>query len=60
VEKVRRMVVDARGQLSGTTDSDFAADHLFAFVWKIRGGLVIRQEMFRSRSEALEAVGLSE
>ena len=54
------MVVDARGQLSGTTDFDFAADHLFAFVWKIRGGLVIRQEMFRSRSEALEAVGLSE
>jgi ketosteroid isomerase-like protein len=52
--------VDARGRLSEIADCDFAADQLFAFVWRMRGGLVIRQEMFSSRAEALEAVGLSE
>jgi ketosteroid isomerase-like protein len=52
--------IDARGRLSGISDRDFAADQQFAFVWTVRSGLVVRQEMFRNKSEALEAVGLRE
>jgi len=52
--------IDARGRLSGIRDRDFAADQLLAFVWTFRSGLVVRQEMFRTKSEALEAAGLRE
>ncbi len=50
--------IHARGRLSGVTDQDFAAATQLAVVWTFRGGLVVGQEMFRSRAEALEAVGL--
>ena len=30
-----------------------------AFAWTLRNGLIVRGEIFRSRSEAFEAVGLS-
>jgi ketosteroid isomerase-like protein len=52
--------IDACGRVSGISDRDFAAGQEFAFVWAFRGGLVVRQEMFRNKSEALEAVGLRE
>ena len=54
-------VIHARGRLSGISDQDFAgAATQLAFAWTFRDGLVFGQEMFRSRSEALEAVGLRE
>ncbi|HSJ18176.1 MAG TPA: nuclear transport factor 2 family protein [Solirubrobacterales bacterium] len=49
-----------RGRLSGISEKEFPAAQQFAFVWTLRGGLVIRQEMFSSRAEALEAAGLEE
>lgn len=52
--------IDARGRLSGIRDRDFAADQWLAFVWTFRSGLVVQQEMFRNKAEALEAVGLRE
>jgi ketosteroid isomerase-like protein len=53
-------VSHARGRLSGIRDEDFGAAPALAFTWTIRNGLVVGQEMFRSRAEALEAAGLSE
>jgi ketosteroid isomerase-like protein len=32
----------------------------FPHVWTVRGGRVVRMEMFMSKDEALEAAGLSE
>ena len=52
--------IHARGRLSGISDEDFAASQQLAFAWTFRNGLVVGQEMFRSRSEALQAVGLRE
>ena len=52
--------IHARGRLSGISDEDFASAPQLAFAWTFRNGLVVEQEMFRSRSEALEAAGLSE
>jgi ketosteroid isomerase-like protein len=49
-----------KGPLSGISDKDFPAGQQLAFVWTLRGGLVIRQEMFSSKADALEAVGLRE
>lgn len=53
-------VINARGRLSGIGEQDFAAAPQLAVSWTFRNGLVVGQEMFRSRSEALEAVGLRE
>jgi ketosteroid isomerase-like protein len=53
-------VVLMRGRGKG---SDVNLQHLqtpFAVVWTLRDGKVIRGAVFRSKSEALEAVGLSE
>jgi ketosteroid isomerase-like protein len=49
-----------KGRLSGISDKDFPAGQQLVFVWTLRGGLVIRQEMFSSKAEALEAVALRE
>ena len=49
-----------RGRLSGISDTDFPAGQLLAFVWTIRNGLVVRQEMFSTKAEALKAAGLPE
>jgi ketosteroid isomerase-like protein len=49
-----------RGRLSRISDADFPAGQRLVFVWKIQHGLVVRQEMFSSKSEALKAAGLSE
>jgi ketosteroid isomerase-like protein len=50
-------VINARGRLSGISEQDFAAAPQLAVAWTFRNGLIVGQEMFRSRAEALEAVG---
>ena len=52
--------IHARGRVSGIGVEDFAAAPELAFVWTFRSGLVVGQEMFRSRADALEAAGLRE
>jgi ketosteroid isomerase-like protein len=44
-----------RGKISG---ADTAQS--FAMVWTLRGGRAVRMDMYPTREEALEAVGLSE
>ena len=39
--------------------SEIALDEGFAFVFTLRDGLVVREQAFRNREEALEAVGLA-
>ena len=34
-------------------------DQLFAFVWSVNGGLLVRVRVFTDRDRALEAAGLS-
>jgi ketosteroid isomerase-like protein len=45
----------ARGRTSGAEVSE----EIFS-VWTVRAGLVVRQQMFRERADALEAAGLSD
>ena len=45
----------ARGRGSGVEVSESIYT-----VWTVRGGRVLRQQMFRDRNQALEAVGLAE
>jgi ketosteroid isomerase-like protein len=40
--------------------SDIAVDEPFAFVFTFKGERVVREQAFRNKEEALEAVGLSE
>jgi len=40
--------------------SEIAVDEPFAFVFTFRDGLVIREQAFRNRQEAIEAAGLSD
>ena len=49
-----------KGRLSGISEADFPAAQHLAIVWTLRAGLVIRQEMFTSRAEAIAAAGLRE
>ncbi len=49
-----------KGRFSGISDTDFPAGQQLAFVWTFRDGLVVRQEMFSTKDEALEAAGLRE
>jgi ketosteroid isomerase-like protein len=42
------------------TVSQIALDDRFAFVFTFKGDRVVREQAFRNREEALEAVGLSE
>jgi ketosteroid isomerase-like protein len=44
-----------RGRLSG-----IEVDQRFAMVWTLRAGRAVRMDMYPTREEALEAVGLSE
>jgi ketosteroid isomerase-like protein len=44
-----------RGKISGVE-----VDQHFVMVWTLRGGSAVRMEMYRTREEALEAVGLSQ
>jgi ketosteroid isomerase-like protein len=44
-----------RGRLSGID-----IDQTFAMVWTLRNGRAIRMDLYPTRAEALEAVGLSE
>jgi ketosteroid isomerase-like protein len=41
------------------SSSEVAVDEPFAFVFTFRDGRVFREQAFRNREEALEAVGLS-
>jgi ketosteroid isomerase-like protein len=52
--------ISGSGRLSGITEKDFPAAEQLAFVWTLRSGLVIMQEMFSTKAEALEAAGLEE
>jgi ketosteroid isomerase-like protein len=45
----------AQGKASG-----IEVNQRFAMVWTLRGGRAVRMEVFRTRNEALDAVGLSE
>jgi hypothetical protein len=40
--------------------SQIGLGDLLAFLFTIRDGLVVRQQTFRNKAEALEAAGLSE
>ena len=42
------------------TVSEIALDDSFAFVFTFKGDRVVREQAFRNREEALEAVGLSD
>jgi ketosteroid isomerase-like protein len=53
--------VVALAQVVGAgTVSQIALDDRFALVFTFKGGRVVREQAFRNREEALEAVGLSE
>jgi ketosteroid isomerase-like protein len=53
--------VVAVAQMVGTGPvSQIALDDRFAFVFTFRGERIVREQAFRNREEALEAVGLSE
>jgi ketosteroid isomerase-like protein len=53
--------VVAVAQVMGAgTVSQIALDDRFAFVFTFKGDRVVREQAFRNREEALEAVGLSE
>ena len=52
---VAAVVMRARGKGSGTP-----VELQAAFVYEIRDGTIVRDRAFTSRSQALEAVGLSE
>jgi ketosteroid isomerase-like protein len=54
-----RVLVIARTSAKGET-SGVATDARVAHVWTIRGGKITRLQTFRTRDEALEAVGLRE
>jgi ketosteroid isomerase-like protein len=45
----------AQGKASGAE-----VGQRFAMVWTLRGGRAVRMDLYRTRDEALEAVGLSE
>jgi ketosteroid isomerase-like protein len=52
--------VVAVAQMVGTGPvSQIALDDRFAFVFTFRGERIVREQAFRNREEALEAVGLS-
>ncbi len=50
--------LDARGRLSGISGGDFTSGPEVAFAWTFGDGLIVRGELFASKTEALEAVGL--
>ena len=53
--------VMAVAQMEGTGPvSQIALDDRFAFVFTFKDGRIVREQAFRNRDEALEAVGLTE
>jgi ketosteroid isomerase-like protein len=57
IEAGDRVVAVAQAVGAGSS-SQIAVDEPFAFVFTFRGDVVIREQAFRNREEALEAVGL--
>jgi ketosteroid isomerase-like protein len=55
-----RVVAVTRWSGTGRTSGIAVPDTVVAFVVTLRDGLVVRQESFRSKDEALKAVGLEE
>jgi ketosteroid isomerase-like protein len=53
-----KVVAVAQAVGSGPS-SEIAVDEPFAFVFTFRGERVIREQAFRNRAEAMEAVGLT-
>jgi ketosteroid isomerase-like protein len=54
-----RVVAVAQAVGSGPA-SDIAVNETFAFVFTFKDELIVREQAFRNKEEALEAVGLSE
>jgi len=54
-----RVLVAGRQRGRGKGSGVEVSEEIFS-VWTLRAGRVIRQQMFRDRAQALEAVGLSE
>lgn len=57
IEVGKKVVAVAQAVGSGST-SQIAVDEPFAFVFTFKGERVVREQAFRNREEALEAVGL--
>jgi ketosteroid isomerase-like protein len=55
-----RVVAVTRWIGTGRTSGIAVPDTPIGFVYTLRGGLVVRQESFRNKDDALEAVGLAE
>jgi ketosteroid isomerase-like protein len=55
-----RVVAVTRWVGTGYTSGIAVPDTTIGFVYTLRDGLVVRQESFRNRAEALKAVGLEE
>ena len=55
-----RVVAVTRWVGTGGTSGIAVPDTTIGFVYTLRDGLVVRQESFRNKSEALKAVGLEE
>jgi ketosteroid isomerase-like protein len=55
-----RVVAVTRWIGTGRTSGIAVPDTPIGFVYALRGGLVVRQESFRNKDEALKAVGLAE
>jgi ketosteroid isomerase-like protein len=58
IEAGDKVVAVAQAVGSGPS-SEIAVDEPFAFVFTFRGERVIREQAFRNRAEAMEAVGLT-
>jgi ketosteroid isomerase-like protein len=57
---VDRVVAVTRWVGTGRTSGIAVPDTPIGFVYTLRDGLVVRQESFRNKAEALKAVGLAE
>ena len=55
-----RVVAVTRWVGTGRTSGIAVPDTPIGFVYTLRGGLVVRQESFRNKDEALKAVGMAE
>jgi ketosteroid isomerase-like protein len=55
-----RVVAVTRWIGTGRTSGIAVPDTPIGFVYTLRGGLVVRQESFRNKDEALKAVGMAE
>jgi ketosteroid isomerase-like protein len=60
IEAGEQVIVMAAVSGKGRASGAVVRSPTFPHVWTIRGGEAIRVEMFRTRAEAIEAVGLSD